>query len=72
MATPFSVRLFPVGILKEKVCTPKPETLVELKSAIRREMRAISSEMCSNVIQNFKSRLDIVVTQNGRHLEHIV
>ena len=59
------------GYLKDRVYTPPPETLAELKTAIRREIRGITPETCASVISNFHHRLDIVSAQKGRHLEHI-
>jgi hypothetical protein len=28
--------------------------------------------MCVNAIENFKRRLDVLVAQNGRHIEHLM
>ena len=60
------------GHLKDYVYEPKPENLEQLKSAIRREMRKITPTMCGNVIENFKKRLDVLKSQNGRHIEHLM
>ena len=60
------------GHLKDSVYDPKPDTLEQLKSAIRREMRKITPAMCANVIENLKKRLDVVSTQKGRHIEHLL
>lgn len=60
------------GHLKDNVYNPKPETLDQLKSAIRREIRKITPVMCANVIDNFRRRLDVVQAQNGRHIEHLM
>lgn len=60
------------GHLKERVYNPMPENTSDLKSAIRREMRKIPRDVCSNVINNFKHRLDVIITQNGRHIEHLL
>ena len=48
--------------------TEKPE----LKTAIKREMKIISSETCANVNRNFRQRVHVVISRNGRHLEHIL
>jgi len=50
------------------VYNPTPANTDELKSATRREIRAIDRETCSNVISNFKKRHDVIISQNGRHL----
>lgn len=60
------------GYLKDKVYTPAPETTDDLKKAIVREMRKITPETCRAVISNFRRRLELVVQQNGRHLEHVM
>ena len=67
-----SVGFLFMGHLKDSVYDPKPDTLEQLKSAIRREMRKITPAMCANVIENFKKRLDVVSTQKGRHIEHLL
>ena len=60
------------GYLKHRVCTPKSKTLDDLRAAVRREMRTITQEMCNNVVDNFKKRMNVVIEQNGRHIEHIM
>lgn len=60
------------GHLKDKVYKPTPTTTDELKAAIKREIRVISSETCTAVIRNFQQRLDVVISEKGRHLEHIL
>ena len=60
------------GYLKDKVYTPLPESLDELKTAIRREMWAISEHTSVAVIRNFKERLDLVISKNERHVEHVL
>ena len=60
------------GYLKEKVYTPRPENLQDLKTAIRREVQRIKVCMCSNAVRNFDKRLDVVIEQKGRHIEHMV
>ena len=60
------------GYLKDKVYTPKPATLQDLKNAIRREIEKITLEMCKSVIDNFKKRLDVIIAQKGRHIEYMM
>ena len=64
--------LFLWGYLKDKVYTPKPATLQDLKNAIRREIEKITPEMCESVIDNFKKRLDVIIAQKGRHIEYMM
>lgn len=51
------------GYLKDKVYAPKPNTLEDLKLAIHREIRNVTSDICRNVINNFKKRLELVIEQ---------
>jgi hypothetical protein len=60
------------GYLKDRVYNPAPTSLEELKTAIRREVRNISLDTCMSVIANFKKRIDVVLQQGGRHLEHVL
>jgi len=60
------------GYLKDKVYSPKPTTVFEMKHAIRREMKKISADTCHNVINSFRRRLQLVVQKRGGHLEHIL
>ena len=52
-----STDFFLWGYLKDKVYNPKPDTLKKLEVAICIEMRKITSEICMNVIENFKRDL---------------
>ena len=49
---------------------PNPVNLEQLHSAIRWEMRKSTPAMCVNDIENYKKRLDVVLAQNGHHIEH--
>ena len=60
------------GFLKDRVYTPAPTTLGDLKAAIRCEMRKIPVQTCRAVIDNFNKRLDVVLRTGGRHLEHVL
>lgn len=60
------------GYLKDKVYAPKPNTLEDLKLAIHRETRNVTPDICRNVINNFKKRLELGIEQKGRHVEHVL
>lgn len=60
------------GHLKDLVYKPQPDSVAELKITIRREIRKISTETCAAVVQNVRRRLDVLIDQRGRHLEHIL
>ena len=64
--------LFLWGYLKDKVYTPKPATLQDLKNAIRREIEKKTPEMGESVIDNFKKRLDVIIAQKGRHIDYMM
>ena len=59
------------GFLKDRAYKPSPTTLKELNANIRREIRGINNETCKAVIDNFKTRCDVVIAQKGRHIEHV-
>ena len=70
---PHSPDLNPLDLFAlDKVNTPKPATLQDLKNAIRREIEKITPEMCKSVIDNFKKRLDVIIAQKGRHIEYMM
>lgn len=46
--------------MEKNVYNPKPDTFEHLKPAISREMRKTTPEMCVNVFENFRKRLDVV------------
>ena len=54
--------------LKERVYNPSAGMTDELKAAIELEMRTLSREMYRNVIDNFKQRTDVIISQNGRNI----
>lgn len=60
------------GHLKDRVYKPSPKTLDELKTNIRHEINQIDVETCRSVVRNFKKRLNVVIAQNGRHVEHVL
>ena len=74
---PYSPDLNPLdfflwGYLKDKVYTPEPATLQDLKNAFRREIEKITPEICESLIDNFKKRLDVIIAQKGRHNEYMM
>ena len=62
------------GYLKDivKVYTARHENLQDLKTAIRSEVQRIKVGMCIDAVRNFDKRLDVVIEQKGRHIEHMV
>jgi len=59
------------GYLKDRVYGNNPQTIPDLKAAIAAAIRAIPSEECGRVIENFASRIQMCLQHWGVHLEHI-
>ena len=58
------------GYLKEKVFVNKPQTINDLKRNIVDQIRAISPEMLSNVMQSVLDGAIQCETEDGGHLRH--
>ena len=57
------------GYLKSKVFCPKPNTLDDLETNIRREVQRIPPEMITRAVLNIKERALKCVQNNGGHFE---
>ena len=55
------------GYLKDRVYGNNPQTIADMKAAIR----AIPREECGRVIENFARRIQMCLQHRGAHLEHI-
>jgi len=53
--------------LKDRVYGNNPQTIHDLKAAVR----AIPREECGRVIENFARRIQMCLQRRGAHLEHI-
>lgn len=60
------------GALKEKVYRSNPHTLDELKTNIRQEIAAISQRELQKVINNFLSRCQKCLNNEGRQFQHLL
>ncbi len=60
------------GYLKDHVYENNPQTIGDLKTAIAARIRAIPTEECVRVIDNFARRLQVCLQRRGGHLEHII
>jgi hypothetical protein len=61
------------GHLKSKVYVNKPDTIQNLKAAIRKEMKGITVGMVDRTIDHLqRTRLRTVIQRSGRHFEHLV
>ena len=59
------------GYLKNRVYGNNPQTILDLKAAIRAAIRAIRREECGRVIENFARRIQMSLQRRGAHLQHI-
>ena len=64
--------IFLWGYLKERVYRNKPRTINDLKRNIEDQIRDISPEMLSNVMQSVLDRATQCETENGGHLKNII
>ena len=60
------------GYLKDRVYQEKPRTLSQLKTKIRKEVKAIKPEVLKDVMNNFCVRLKKCKDLKGGHLEHVL
>ena len=60
------------GYLKSKVYSNCPQSIEQLKDAIRQEITAIPHEMTRRVIDNFRERLRQCVDNKGSHLTDLI
>ena len=58
--------------LKSKVYSNRPQSIEQLKDAIRQEITAIPHEMTCWVIDNFREPLRQCVDNNGSHLTDLI
>ena len=57
------------GYLKSKVYCPRPTTLDQLETSIRREVAALDPEMLLKVVRNIRTRAERCIAVNGGHFE---
>ena len=60
------------GYLKSKIYSNLPQSIEQLKDAIRQEITAILHEMTRRVIDNFDEHLRQCVDNNGSHLTDLI
>ena len=60
------------GVLKDKVYSQKPRSVDDLKNYIRDSFQEINaqSDLCENVCQSVRDRLQSCVNQEGKQFEH--
>ena len=57
------------GYLKERVYSPIPKNIEELKANIEREASKIPTKMLENTFFSFRNRLEKIILNNGEHFE---
>jgi len=60
------------GYLKSKVFTNKPQTLLQLKENIRREITAIDVHILQRVMDSMKKRISDCIQNKGGHLSNVI
>ena len=60
------------GYLKDRVYANRPRTIEELKTNIRFEIQAISSEILEKVVNGMLDRAQECVARSGGHLKDII
>ena len=60
------------GHLKGRVFKDRPLTLDALKAAITGEVNLITPQTLRKTMNNFRTRLQKVVQENGGHVEHLL
>jgi len=50
----------------------RPENVAQLRAHIVKLCRVVSEDLCRKVVMNTRVRLQEVVRQNGRHIEHVL
>jgi len=64
--------LYMLEYLKDRVYGNNPRTIPDLKASITAAIRAIPSEECGRVIENFVRWIQMCLQRRGPHLEHIL
>jgi hypothetical protein len=60
------------GILKQKVYSPIPSTVEQLKENIIREFKNFKKTDLNSIFLNMKKRLDLIEQEKGGHIEHLI
>jgi len=56
-------------LLKERVYSPLPKTLYDLKTNIEREIKNINKKTLKTVFENFQKRCNLVLSAEGGHIK---
>ena len=64
---------FSFGVLKDKVYSPKPRSLDDLKNYIRDAFQEINTQtdLCKNVFRSVRGRRESCVNRDGKQCEHL-
>ena len=64
-----SLKLLALGRIKDIVYRNTSQTINELKTKIREEIRVINEDALKRVFKNMNTRLNFVISEDGGHLE---
>ena len=59
------------GYLKARVYKNSPQTISELKDAVKAQVSQIGRDVCSRVIDNFYRQIEVCRLRGGSHIEHL-
>ena len=60
------------GFMKEQIFRENPTNLLQLRAAIINVFHVVTEDLCRKVVNNSKVRLEEVLRQDGRHIEHVL
>jgi len=60
------------GHVKNAICKALIKDLTELKIKINNEIKSISKETLHNVFSNIVKRMDLCISVDGNHFEHLL
>ncbi len=55
-----------------KVYNPISKHIIELKANIEREIKSIKKEMLKKTFENFRKRLELIISAEGEHIENVL
>ena len=66
------MRFFLLGYLKSKVYHSLHSNIEGLKTSIEREIKSTNAEMPKNSFENYRKRLELVLSAEGGHFENVL
>ena len=66
------MRFFLWGYLKGKIYYPSLSNIEGLKTNVERGIKSINAEILKNGFENFRIRLELVISAEGGHFENVL